>query len=396
MRAAHAVSRDRINRTSRHPFLILLSCLAGGQAWADSLSDRLIMLQSDGRSYVEQHGLISDDQLLVVPLPTERTSLEMRFSGPEWLTFASAHERSPDRLSLWSGSALTRFRHRYGEGLAEPEPGVFQLNAATEHAAVQSDDPASMRWSISWMLPDNARLLDFGSLDGEAEGRWSRSGPLLTYQQSGGILPPLTLRFSLRPLSADFDAALVSACRLPDAFSDACSPDVDGDEIPDYRDICLPVDSQVTALATPQLLASRLPDPARQRRPSETPLQPLRALGCDSRDVVMLSGIRFRSGQSYLDVAARTALDRVARALQRLPDTRFEISTHTDNAGRVEHNQALSETRARTIRHYLGLRGVAQSQIVVRGLGETSPAYDNAQAAGRRANRRVELRAIEP
>lgn len=379
-----------------HLFLAILICLCSDAAMAVSLSDRLILLQADGRDYVEQHSLISDEQLLVVPLPTERISLETRFSGPEWLTFASAHERSPDQLSLWSGTALTRYRHRYGRGLYEPEPGVFVLDVAAEHAAVQFDEPATVQWSITWVLPDNAGILDFDSRNAATDGRWTRSGPLLTYQQNGGELPPLTLRFSLTPLPASVRQSDTSVCRRPDALSDDCSPDVDGDEVPDYRDVCLPADSKVTALTEPQLLASRLPAATVHDAGGETPTpsHTLQLLGCDTGSVAILSGIRFKSGQSYLNVAARTVLDRLAHALQRLPDTRFDISTHTDNAGRVEHNQALSENRARTIRHYLMLRGVTSGQILARGLGETSPAYDNTVPAGRRANRRVELRAM--
>lgn len=393
MRAAQATPRGGSRPATGHFFLLALSTLFPATSLAASVSDRLILLQADGRSYVEQHTLISDDQLLVVPLPDERISLETRISGPEWLTFASAHERAPEQLSLWSGSALTRYRHRYGKGLTEPEPGIFVLDVAAEHAAVQFDEPGTVQWSLSWVLPDTARLLDFGSPDEYASGRWTRSGPLLSYQQNGGKLPQLTLRFSLTPLPAASGSVDTSACRQPDAFNDACSPDVDGDEVPDYRDVCLPANSQLVALSNPGQLATALPDT--NTRIGKTDPLAMQALGCEPQSSVILSGIRFDSGQSYLNIASRLVLDRVARALQRQPARLFEVLAHTDNAGRVEHNQALSNTRARTIRHYLMLRGVAGDRIRARGLGETSPAYDNAIAAGRRANRRVELRIVE-
>ena len=77
-----------------------------------------------------------------------------------------------------------------------------------------------------------------------------------------------------------------------------------------------------------------------------------------------------------------------------MPGQRFEISTHTDNAGRVDVNQRLSEGRSEAVRHYLQLRGVDAGQLKTRGYGESMPAYDNVAAAGRRANRRVELRRL--
>jgi len=181
-------------------------------------------------------------------------------------------------------------------------------------------------------------------------------------------------------------AALAST--LPDSRT-LLQADVDDDQIPDYRDVCLPPDSDVLALTRPGQLATALPKSNRRTRPNDPDV--LQALGCKSEDTVVLYGIRFESGQSYLNVASRQVLDRLAYALQRLPDARFEIQAHTDNAGRVEHNQTLSSRRARTIRDYLILRGVAGEQLRARGLGETSPAYDNTLAAGRRANRRVEL-----
>jgi len=397
MRSRYAARRGGIKAALTRLFPAFSICLLAGlfsaPALAQSLSDRLIVLQSDARSYVEQHTLISDDQLLVVPLPAGRTSLETRFSGPERLTFSSAHERSPDRLSLWSGSVLTRYRHRYGTGLSEPEPGVFQLDVAAEHAGVQHDEPATVQWSISWVLPDNARLLDFGSPDGDASGRWTRSGPLISYQQNGAELPHLMLRFSLIPLPPELAQPDPGPCRLPDAFSDACSPDVDGDQIPDHRDVCLPPDSQVVPLHSPEQLATPLPQQSVPRGRTDQPA--MQAIGCDSQHAAILNGVRFDSGQTYLNLASRMILDRVARAVLRLPERRIEILAHTDNAGRVEHNQALSDSRARTIRHYLMLRGIEGARIRARGLGETTPAFDNALAAGRRANRRVELRVLE-
>ncbi len=379
--------------SARVSICLLLTCLCCGPVLAQSLSDRLIVLQSDARSYVEQHTLVSDDQLLVVPLPTTRISLETRFSGPEWLTFATAHERAPDRLSLWSGSVVTRYRHRYGSGLSEPEPGVYQLDVGAEHASVQPEEAATVQSSISWVLPDNARLLDFGSPGGDASGRWTRSGPLLSYQQKGAELPSLMLRFSLLPLPPELAQPDPGPCRLPDAVSDACSPDVDGDQIPDHRDVCLAADSRVVPLHSPGELATPLAQRTEPR--GRTHLRAMQAIGCDSKPAAILDGIRFDSGQTYLNLASRMVLDRVARALLRLPERRIEILAHTDNAGRVEHNQALSDRRARTIRHYLMLRGVEGARIRARGLGETTPAFDNALAAGRRANRRVELRVLE-
>ena len=71
----------------------------------------------------------------------------------------------------------------------------------------------------------------------------------------------------------------------------------------------------------------------------------------------------------------------------------IDIIGHTDNVGPEDYNQQLSERRASAIRDYLvNQRNVDASIIDVSGMGEASPVADNATAAGRAQNRRVEVR----
>ena len=64
---------------------------------------------------------------------------------------------------------------------------------------------------------------------------------------------------------------------------------------------------------------------------------------------------------------------------------------HTDSTGSDELNQKLSEQRAETTRAYLIEQGLQAGQITSKGFGKTMPVADNATAAGRQQNRRVEL-----
>jgi OmpA family protein/thrombospondin type 3 repeat protein len=54
-------------------------------------------------------------------------------------------------------------------------------------------------------------------------------------------------------------------------------------------------------------------------------------------------------------------------------------------------NLRLSQARADAVREYLIGKGVPAGRITARGYGESNPAANNATAAGRAANRRVEL-----
>ncbi len=71
----------------------------------------------------------------------------------------------------------------------------------------------------------------------------------------------------------------------------------------------------------------------------------------------------------------------------------IDIIGHTDSTGPEAYNQGLSERRANAMKDFLvNQHGVDASIIDVSGMGESSPVADNATAAGRAKNRRVEVR----
>ena len=85
-------------------------------------------------------------------------------------------------------------------------------------------------------------------------------------------------------------------------------------------------------------------------------------------------------------------LDNLAATLRKYPQSYIDVIGHTDAQGDASYNQALSERRARAVQSYLAARGVNQARMVAYGQGESQPVATNDTAAGRAANRRVELR----
>jgi succinyl-CoA synthetase beta subunit len=71
--------------------------------------------------------------------------------------------------------------------------------------------------------------------------------------------------------------------------------------------------------------------------------------------------------------------------------TKGEIGGHTDNQGKPEANLKLSQDRAQSVQKYLESKGVAAGQLTAKGYGDTKAKADNATAAGRQENRRVEF-----
>ncbi|CAG0911628.1 unnamed protein product, partial [Cyprideis torosa] len=93
--------------------------------------------------------------------------------------------------------------------------------------------------------------------------------------------------------------------------------------------------------------------------------------------------------------ASRPVLDEAATTLRKFPELNIEISGHTDSAGNDQLNMNLSQARAEAVKQYLISKGSDGNKLTAKGYGETQPIADNATAAGRAANRRVELKILE-
>jgi len=107
--------------------------------------------------------------------------------------------------------------------------------------------------------------------------------------------------------------------------------------------------------------------------------------------VVNMPDVLFDFNKFTLKSAARERLARVSGIVLAYPDLKLEIEGHTDSIGSEKYNQTLSEKRAATVRDYLVSAGVAEANVIARGLGKSDPVADNSSAAGRKLNRRVEM-----
>lgn len=106
---------------------------------------------------------------------------------------------------------------------------------------------------------------------------------------------------------------------------------------------------------------------------------------------IVLRGVNFDFDSSELRPDAQPVLDHSAEILAGQSDIDVVVSGHTDAVGSEAYNEALSVRRAEAVYRYLINRGIAPERMRVEGFGERSPVADNATAAGRAQNRRVEL-----
>lgn len=108
----------------------------------------------------------------------------------------------------------------------------------------------------------------------------------------------------------------------------------------------------------------------------------------------MPSEITFGVNSANIDAGFRNTLDQVASTLTQYEKTYVDVLGHTDSTGSDAYNQALSERRASSVADYLSSRGVQSARLATRGYGESQPKASNLDAAGRSANRRVEIRLV--
>lgn len=111
---------------------------------------------------------------------------------------------------------------------------------------------------------------------------------------------------------------------------------------------------------------------------------------------VRITTLLFTAQSHEVDPIYSDWLDHFSRTLKRYPLAHVRIEAHTDSVGSESSNQVLSELRALEVKSQLIQRGIPEVRIIAVGQGERFPLVSNADAAGRRQNRRVEFRTFFP
>ncbi|MCT4552833.1 MAG: OmpA family protein [Alphaproteobacteria bacterium] len=114
----------------------------------------------------------------------------------------------------------------------------------------------------------------------------------------------------------------------------------------------------------------------------------------DNINLVMPSNITFATDSADINAGFYKTLDSVAKVIAKFDKTYVAVLGHTDSTGGDMYNMTLSQKRAHSVSAYLSARGVAGNRISAQGYGETMPIMSNSTAAGREANRRVEIKLV--
>jgi OmpA-OmpF porin, OOP family len=99
----------------------------------------------------------------------------------------------------------------------------------------------------------------------------------------------------------------------------------------------------------------------------------------------------FATGSAKLLAKSNASLNSVVAVLNENPTYKVNIDGHTDNTGKPDKNQTLSDDRAASVKAYLVSKGISEDRLTSTGYGQDKPVADNKTAAGRAKNRRVEM-----
>jgi outer membrane protein OmpA-like peptidoglycan-associated protein len=101
--------------------------------------------------------------------------------------------------------------------------------------------------------------------------------------------------------------------------------------------------------------------------------------------------IQFETGSASIKPESYKLLDEILQSSVVAEGLKVGVYGHTDNVGGAQSNQALSEERANSVKSYLLSKGLSPQRIEAKGFGPSNPIANNATAAGRAQNRRVQI-----
>lgn len=119
----------------------------------------------------------------------------------------------------------------------------------------------------------------------------------------------------------------------------------------------------------------------------DVPLQPIK-----EGVAVVLKNIFFDLDKFTLRPESKVELEKLAEFLVNNPTLNIEIGGHTDNQGSKQHNQQLSENRAKAVMTWLIGSGIDSSRLTFKGYADSVPIKSNDTPEGRAENRRTEFK----
>ena len=105
--------------------------------------------------------------------------------------------------------------------------------------------------------------------------------------------------------------------------------------------------------------------------------------------------IYFNYNSNAFSEKAIKLIESISEIINQHPEAEVIITGHTDSLGDKSYNNSLSLFRANMVKSFMLGKGVSPSQLKAIGKGSKEPIATNDTYAGRRANRRVEIKILK-
>ena len=112
----------------------------------------------------------------------------------------------------------------------------------------------------------------------------------------------------------------------------------------------------------------------------------------NDQKTVRLNNLFFDFDSYALQEASLPEIKRLFEILKENPTLKVSIEGHTDNTGKADYNNQLSENRAKAVSEQLISLGIDKNRVSYEGFGSKKQIADNFNEEGRAKNRRVEFR----
>jgi outer membrane protein OmpA-like peptidoglycan-associated protein len=107
-----------------------------------------------------------------------------------------------------------------------------------------------------------------------------------------------------------------------------------------------------------------------------------------------VDNLEFENNSDKILASSYPALDVLVMLLTEKTDWSLNLAGHTDNVGNDDFNMDLSKRRAESTKAYFVSKGIDGARITTEYFGETKPIDTNDTPAGRKKNRRVEMKLV--
>lgn len=107
-----------------------------------------------------------------------------------------------------------------------------------------------------------------------------------------------------------------------------------------------------------------------------------------------LQNIYFETDKWEIKGESLPELNKLVALLTQTPNLNIIIEGHTDNTGIENHNQQLSEKRAKAVMDFLISKNINPERLSFKGFGAKTPISDNSTQIGKALNRRTTIRIL--